>query len=104
MAPGELIPLPESLPELDPPLEPLPDPILEPDDDPVPDVVPPGFDELPGGVEPLDSPLPPEPVWEGDVVGVDGLFAAVVEDPVLPQPVNSTTEPRTAAPRRRNAI
>ncbi len=106
MEPGELLPVPEPLPEVDPPpapsLPPLPDPVVEPDADPVPEPVPP--EELPDVDEPLDAPLPPEPVCDGGVVGVDGLFAAVVEEPVLPQPVSSSAEARTAALRRPNEI
>jgi hypothetical protein len=95
----EVLPFPELLPPVAPP---LPDPEVEPADDPVPEPVPP--EEPPGVAELLEPPLPPEPDCEGGAVGVNGLFAAVVEEPVLPQPISSSAEPRTAALRRLNEV
>lgn len=100
MAPCPVVdPLPELEPLVPPPALPA-DPVLEPDDDPVP----PELEELPGVEEPLDDPLPPEPVGEGVAIGVEGLFAAAVEEPLLPQPISSSTEPSRAALRRWNGV
>jgi hypothetical protein len=38
------------------------------------------------------------------VVGVDGLLAAALDEPVLPQTISSGAEPRTAALRRLSEV
>jgi hypothetical protein len=98
----ELLPVPELVPPAAPPLPLVPEPEVEPADDPVPEPVAP--DEPPGAAEPLEPALTPEPACEAGVVGVDGLLAAVLDEPVLPQTISSGAEPRTAALRRLSEV